>query len=145
MALSSRSIIYILYNANASIIGKLDYAVKKLRASSDNSPCSACDLTHGGLRLTETKDWTTTKDKIPATVKQLHRDELSQEVITPKLLTFVSQNGLKYPMVLGQQPSGPLQVLLTSEDLSKVSKDHTAFLSLLSTRAEEKDIQLGKL
>ncbi|MCJ1380818.1 hypothetical protein MMC17_003927 [Xylographa soralifera] len=134
MAHSSRSIIYVLYNANASLIGKLDYAVKKLRASPENSPCSACDLTHGGLRLTETKDWTTTKEKIPATVKQLHRDELSQE-----LLTFISQNGLRYPMVLGQQPSGPLQVLLTSEDLSTVSKDHTAFLSLLFQRAEEKN------
>ncbi|MCJ1320279.1 hypothetical protein MMC15_005617 [Xylographa vitiligo] len=134
MAHSVRPIVYILYNANASLIGKLDYAVKKLRASPENSPCSACDLTHGGLRLTETKDWTSTKDSIPATVKQLHRDELSQE-----LLTFVSQNGLRYPMVLGQEPSGPLQVLLTSADLSEVSKDHTAFLSLLFKRAEEKN------
>ncbi|MCJ1284950.1 hypothetical protein MMC26_004287 [Xylographa opegraphella] len=134
MANSARSVIYILYNANANLIGKLDYAVKKFRASPENSPCSACDLTHGGLRLTETKDWTATKEKIPATVKQLHRDELSEE-----LLTFVSQNGLKYPVVLGQPPSGAFQVLLTSEDLSEVSKDHTAFLSLLFNRAEEKN------
>ena len=48
-------------------------------------------------------------------------------------------------MVLGQEPSGPLQVLLTSEDLSEVSKDHTAFLSLLFKRAEEKNVPLNKL
>jgi len=73
-------IIYILYNANASALGKVDYAFRKLTSSANNSPCSACDLTHGGLRLTETKDWAATKKRIPAEVWQLHRDEASQEV-----------------------------------------------------------------
>ena len=72
--------IYILYNANASLLGKLDYSLRKLRAAPENSPCSACDLTHGGLRLTETKEWAAIKEQIPATVKQLHRDELDQDV-----------------------------------------------------------------
>lgn len=76
----STPIIYILYNANASALGKANYAFRKLTASADDSPCSACDLTHGGLRLTETKEWSSTKQRIPATVEQLHRDEASEEV-----------------------------------------------------------------
>ena len=74
------STIYILYNANGSAGGKLKYAYRKLTAASDQSPCSACDLTHGGLSLTESKDWVATKSQIGAEVKQLHRDELDQEV-----------------------------------------------------------------
>ncbi|KAK9234903.1 hypothetical protein V1525DRAFT_24852 [Lipomyces kononenkoae] len=72
------STIYILYNANGSIFGKLSYACRKLAAES--SPCPACDLTHGGLRLTETKEWRETKKQIGAEVRQLHIDELDQEV-----------------------------------------------------------------
>ena len=74
------SIIYILYNGNGSTGGKLKYAYRKLTAAPDQSPCSACDLTHGGLRLTESQEWTSTKSQICAEVKQLHRDELDQEV-----------------------------------------------------------------
>ncbi|MCJ1478767.1 hypothetical protein MMC13_007451 [Lambiella insularis] len=132
--------IYVLYNANASLLGKLDYSVRKLRASAQNSPCSACDLTHGGLSLTETKEWAATKQQIPATVQQLHRDQLS-----PELRDFVSTNSLTYPMILGRQPPGPLQFLLGSEDLARVSKDHGAFLSLLFERAKDKSIALSKL
>ncbi len=74
------SIIYILYNANASAMGKMQYAYRKLTAPENESPCSACDLTHNGLRLTETKEWTKTKSRIGAEVKQLHKDEADQEV-----------------------------------------------------------------
>ena len=72
--------LYILYNATASPFGKLDYAFRKLTSRSSDPPCSACDLTHGGLRLTETKAWSATKKRIPADVRQLHRDEAPQEV-----------------------------------------------------------------
>ena len=75
------SIIYIIYNADASIKGKLDYALRKVKAPAGQSACSACDLTHAGYRLTETAEWTTTKKQIGAAeVRQLHRDELDQEV-----------------------------------------------------------------
>ncbi len=74
------AIIYILYNANASALGKVQYAYRKMTAPADNSPCAACDLTHGGLRFSETKNWTETRNRIAAEVKQVHRDEASQEV-----------------------------------------------------------------
>ncbi len=76
------AIIYIIYNADGTAMGKLKYAYTKLRSSPSNSPCSACDLTHNGLNLIETAEWTSTKSKIGAEVHQLHRDELNNEVRT---------------------------------------------------------------
>ena len=78
--MTSLSSIYIIYNADASLNGKLKYAYRKLTAPSDKSPCAACDLTHAGLHLTETAQWTETKKQIGAEVKQLHRDELDEKV-----------------------------------------------------------------
>jgi hypothetical protein len=78
----STSTIYIVYNANASILGKLNYVCRKLTTSSDDNPaCAACDLTHGGLKLDESDKWKHTKQQIArASVIQLHRDELTPEV-----------------------------------------------------------------
>lgn len=77
------STIYIIYNAKGSFTGKLNYAYRKLTTPA--SSCAACDLTHGGLRLTETAAWTATKQQIGAVVRQLHIDELDSEV---KLLSL---------------------------------------------------------
>ena len=51
---------------------------------------------------------------------------------------------LSYPLVLGQNTGGPLQLLLTAQDLAGVSKDHSAFLLLLNTKAQENGISLGR-
>ena len=72
--------IYILYNAKASLFGKLNYACRKISAPADQSACAACDLTHGGLKINESEEWKATKQKIPAQIKQLHIDELTPEV-----------------------------------------------------------------
>lgn len=63
-----------------------------------------------------------------------------------QLSDFVSTNKLKYPVVLGQdsKSGSALEVLLTSEDLARVSKSHSDFLSMLLERAKEKDIELEK-
>ncbi|KAK6371201.1 hypothetical protein LTS17_008932 [Exophiala oligosperma] len=134
---ASDSTIYILYNANASLLGKLNYACRKITASTDSSPCAACDLTHGGLKLDESAAWKKTKARIGAKVEQLHRDESTSEV-----RDFIKANSLKYPVVLGRAGTSPLKVLLKPEDLSTVSADHSAFLALLARRAEEEKIPL---
>src|SRR2546423_4640288 len=78
---SNSTIIYILYNANGSVFGKVKYAYEKLTCDKNGpSPCAACDLTHGGLKLSESDDWKRTEKKIPAIVKKLHLDELDFEV-----------------------------------------------------------------
>jgi hypothetical protein len=72
--------VYIIYNAKASVLGKLNYVYRKATAPQGESTCAACDLTHGGINLTETEEWKETKAKIGADVKQLHLDELTEEV-----------------------------------------------------------------
>ena len=84
------STLYILYNADASVMGKLNYGYRKLTAAKDKPACAACDITHGGLRLDETKEWKAIKERISQEgmqIKQLHRDELSEEVGMMILLT----------------------------------------------------------
>ena len=57
----------IIYNADASLRGKLNYAIRKLSASSSETPaCAACDITHGGLSLKESPGWTSVKQSIEA-------------------------------------------------------------------------------
>lgn len=81
-------LVYIIYNAKASILGKLNYVYRKVNASKDESICAACDLTHGGINLTETEEWKETKAKVGADVKQLHLDELTEEVKSKPILTI---------------------------------------------------------
>jgi hypothetical protein len=65
---------------------------------------------------------------------------------TAQLSEFASAKQFKYPVVLGQnsQSGSSIQPLLGPEDLARVSKDHSAFLSLLSERAKENGIDLEK-
>jgi hypothetical protein len=61
-----------------------------------------------------------------------------------QLRDFVKTNELRYPVVLGQGAGGPLQLLLTAQDLAVVSKDHSAFVKLLNEKAEENDLPLDR-
>lgn len=78
--------LYILYNADASLMGKLSYGYRKLTTKKDCTPaCAACDITHGGLHLDETAQWKEAKKEIVGSgvvgeVKQWHRDECDGEV-----------------------------------------------------------------
>ncbi|KAK5168439.1 uncharacterized protein LTR77_007009 [Saxophila tyrrhenica] len=130
--------IYILYNAKASVLGKLGYAYRKINTSADcDSACAACDLTHGGLRLNESTQWKEAKARINANIEQLHQDE-----VTDELKAFMSRDSLRYPVVLARANEGPLKLLLDSQALNTVSKDHEAFLKSLLSSAEQNDIPL---
>lgn len=78
------TILYILYNADASVMGKLAYGYRKLTAPKDKPVCAACDITHGGLHLDETAEWKRAREEISqggaVTIKQVHRDELDANV-----------------------------------------------------------------
>ncbi len=78
--------LYILYNADASVLGKLNYGYRKLRQSKDcdDPACAACDITHGGLSLKETPEWVEVKKEIEGSgleIVQWHRDEISANVM----------------------------------------------------------------
>lgn len=79
--------LFILYNADGSVMGKIQYGYRKLSCPKNGETvCAACDITHGGLSLKETPAWTEAKKEIEASsdlkVVQLHRDELYPEVIS---------------------------------------------------------------
>jgi len=73
--------LYIIYNANATLLGKLSYTCRKLTSSSAEDPaCAACDITHGGLRLNESEAWGRAKRRIiDVKVEQLHIDEIRED------------------------------------------------------------------
>lgn len=158
------AVIYIIYNADGSLFGKLKYGYKKLGSSSSESSCSACDLTHNGLNLTETTEWAATKKKIPAEVQQLHRDELSSEVRAWRVVTsrlkschqatankgfavqlegFIANENIKFLVILGQDMKGSdLKMLMDKSELVTCSKDHEKFLSILDQNASLQGIHL---
>ena len=151
---ATSTIIYILYNANGSIVGKVKYGYEKLTCDKNGpSPCAACDLTHGGLKLSESEEWKRIEQKIPAKVIKLHLDELEPEVSSPsspwlmtpsnwhQLRDYIKTHGLSTPVILGRS-NGPLRALLLSDELEKLKKDHEGFLSMLFARAGEKGIAL---
>ncbi|RYO75177.1 hypothetical protein DL764_010571 [Monosporascus ibericus] len=83
--------LYVLYNADASVMGKLRYGYRKITCPKNaESECAACDITHGGLSLKETPPWVEAKKEIEslsdAKVVQLHRDELSPSPLRAPLL-----------------------------------------------------------
>jgi len=82
--MASRTL-YIIYNADASLLGKINYGYRKLTAPKDQPACAACDITHGGLHLDETAEWKKAKEEMAreaehVTLKQLHRDQMGGEV-----------------------------------------------------------------
>lgn len=80
----SQTTLYILYNADATVMGKLKYGYRKITCPTDAPPeCAACEITHGGLSLKETPAWLAAKKELEAKglrVVQWHRDEMSKEV-----------------------------------------------------------------
>ncbi|KAK4995798.1 hypothetical protein LTR66_004457 [Elasticomyces elasticus] len=131
--------LYIIYNADSTALGKIKYACTKIMSSSSDSPCSACDLTHNGLHLTETAQWSATKKRIGgAEVQQLHRDELSI-----KLKQFFDSEKLELPVVIGQESiEATLKVLMTKDELRLYSKDYEKFLASLQKNASDQGIAL---
>ncbi|KAL8712153.1 MAG: hypothetical protein Q9220_003587 [cf. Caloplaca sp. 1 TL-2023] len=126
-----RTTLYILYNADASILGKLNYAYRKLSSEKDKPACAACDITHGGLRLDETKAWKGIKDKLTTEegleIKQLHRDELDG-----KVKEFMQGNeGVEYPVVLAGDEPGGLRVAMDRHELGACSGSADAFVGKL--------------
>lgn len=85
MAADPSSTLFIVYNADGSVMGKVQYAYRKVTSAKDaEAVCAACDITHGGLSLSETPAWVQAKGEIEASsnlkVVQWHRNELAPEV-----------------------------------------------------------------
>jgi len=133
--------LYILYNANATLLGKLDYTRRKLTASNCDDPaCAACDITHGGLRLNESEAWKRAKSRIvfqgaeEGVIRQLHRDEIHEEEVR----AFIKTKELKYPMVLLRPPTDTtrLEQLMSRDELTEFKGDPGDFVKNLGEKGE---------
>lgn len=80
--------VVIIYNADGTLRGKVAYAYRKLFPRDDGTTaqpaCGNCDITHGGLSLSETPAWRTRKaaleQELGVKIEQRHRDELDSKV-----------------------------------------------------------------
>lgn len=148
----------IVYNADGSVMGKIQYGYRKITCPKDGEAvCAACDITHGGLSLRETPGWVEAKKVIEASsdlkVKQLHRDELPSEVrflcCSPsrvaawvlintglQLRQFIQQNSIAMPVaiIVGQQPGPACEVAVDRSALSDCNGDARAFVEKLRAK-----------
>ncbi|KAK5937492.1 hypothetical protein PMZ80_010110 [Knufia obscura] len=130
--------LYVLYNADGTVMGKLKYGYRKLASKDCDSACAACDITHGGLSLSETPKWVESKKEIEGQglkVVQWHRDEIS-----PNLKDFVNSSGLRYPAVVLDSGSDSFTTVMTSADLNACGGDPKALVNELY----KKDVLTGK-
>ncbi|KAK3725909.1 hypothetical protein LTR37_000057 [Vermiconidia calcicola] len=134
--MSTSKQLIIIYNADSTVRGKLNYAFRKLSSnSSDNPACAACDLTHGGLSLSEAPGWTMVKSEIESQqwkVTQWHRDEVEVSV-----KEWVQANGVRYPVALSRAQDGTSQepkLVADSAELAKCAGDATKLYALLSEK-----------
>lgn len=123
----------LIYNADSTILGKLSYGYRKLTASkSEDPPCAACSITNGpGLSLTETSQWTTTKQTLQEQgwqVIQDHRDEVETSV-----KDWIQEHSLRYPLLLARQNS-QIELVADAQELAACGGDSTQLLSLLDKK-----------
>lgn len=128
--------IIIIYNADSTIRGKINYVYRKISSSSEENPaCAACDLTHGGLSLKEVPGWVKTKQEIESKgyeVIQWHRDE-----IKPDVKDWVKENTVRYPVVLSREKpdaSKDLRVVADSSELASCAGDATKLVEILKSK-----------
>ncbi|KAL6721673.1 hypothetical protein ACLMJK_000777 [Lecanora helva] len=125
--------LYILYNADASLLGKLNYSYRKITCKKDNPACAACDITHGGLHLEETREWKEVKARLVGEgveVRQVHRDEVGG---FGEVNEFVEKEKPKFPVVLGRggEGKGDLRVLMDKEELAGCGGDGNVLVEKL--------------
>lgn len=124
--------IIVIYNADSTLRGKLTYAYRKLSTSSSKSPaCAACDITHGGLSLSEVPGWKKAKMEIErqgCRVSQWHRDEVEASV-----KQWVKNQNLRYPLVLARGDDHH-QLVADSSELASCAGDAAKLLDLLKDK-----------
>ncbi|KAJ2901740.1 hypothetical protein MKZ38_001412 [Zalerion maritima] len=125
--------LYILYNADASVLGKLKYGYRKISCPKDAPPeCAACDITHGGLSLKETPAWLEARRQLEGPeekgvrVVQWHRDEMSSE-----LKSWFESGKLSYPAAVHETEPGQFSLVASKEELAECKGDAQNFVGIM--------------
>ncbi|GAB7360237.1 hypothetical protein MBLNU230_g7997t1 [Neophaeotheca triangularis] len=129
----TRGDLIIIYNADSSLRGKLNYAYRKLSSSTPEDPaCAACDITHGGLSLKEVPNWSKTKSSIETqgwNVLQWHRDE-----VEPHVKSWIQEQGLRYPTVVARREDATLEQVADTAELADCAGDASKLTGILSKK-----------
>lgn len=130
----SKPTLHILYNADASLMGKLKYGYRKISCPKDAPPeCAACEITHGGLHVNETAQWTEAKKELlegGLAVVQSHRDEVGAE-----LKSWFTKEKLAYPAAILEN-GGEFKLVVDRDELATFKGDPKAFVA----RLKEKEV-----
>jgi hypothetical protein len=106
--------IYIVYNANGSLIGEVTFLIKK---AFNRTSCSACDLTHSFSSMGERNEWKACKKRLPIPVHQVHLDELTDK--GPGISEKVQEVGA--PCVLGVFEDKSVVTLMGRQHLDEIN------------------------
>lgn len=101
-------------------------------------PSQACDITHGGLSLSESPKWLEAKKEIESDgirVVQWHRDE-----IAGSLKDYIKSTNLRYPAVVLDTGDASYRNIMTNQDLNACGGDPMALVEEL----QKKDVLLSK-
>lgn len=112
----------LVYNADFSIKGALDYAAQMLRGKED---CALCEVTYDGV--VENKTWKTCKVTFGVPVEGVYRNKLNDELtaeVDGDFPSIVADHGGAYTKLLGStaisdcigDPSGLARELQTKID-----------------------------
>ena len=115
-----KPIIYCIYNANGTILGKFEYLIKKVFK---DFHCSMCDITHN--RITEKKIWKKRLKESEYQIFAVHKDE--QPI---KLKEFSSD---LIPCVILYQDNN-YKILIDSDELISIKGKVNDFFELLNKK-----------
>lgn len=110
-----------VYHADGGVAGELRYVAAKLLG---RTHCGLCDITHAVLR--RKREWDELVADLESPFRLLHLNEMPADVAEAVALSGS-------PVVLGQEPSGELRVLLTPAALDSVQGSVPAFAEALRT------------
>ena len=138
-----RNRLYVIYNADGTLLGKLRYGYRKLTTKPDASPaCAACDITNGGFSFSESPQWLQVKQaterEMHLEVVQVHRDEPSES-----LHSFVRDHPIKLPAAVLEQrenaatDKGPFKVVIDRSELASYHGDAQQFYDGLKKHLDE--------
>lgn len=124
--------IYIVYSNSTTFWGQLVYGIRRMSASAAGTPCAALQLTHGGLNSNERPEWVQAKQTIPVNLKQLHYNEIPED-----LKHFIESNKYEYPCVVGKTVDGRFHMLFADSEVPDFAYQPAKFTKTLQTRAAQ--------
>jgi hypothetical protein len=118
----------LVYNADWSIPGAVEYVADMLRG---NDNCALCAITHN--TVTEKSEWKACKARLPVSVRGLYRNQLSPELARAAAGSF--------PCVLVRVDGG-YERLVERATLERCKGDPSELMKAIDSEAEKRGLRL---